>query len=141
MIMDMMFRALSFLQVHLLPQQTTSIAPPVPFPRHQPLPSNPYPQDLNSEAHAAYNECLKCQDEAGNGAELLIYARCLGFLIIEAPDDAARDYISHEIMRCEGNSDRMNALAQFYITHLFRLCGSLLIILDSHHPSHFISSP
>jgi len=57
----------------------------------------------------------------------LIYARCLGFLIIEAPDDAARDYISHEIMRCEGNGDQMDALAQFYITHLFRL--SLLIIL------------
>jgi len=125
-IMDMIFRALPFLQGHLLPQQTTSIAP---FPQHQPLPSNPYPQDSNSEAHAAYDECLKCQDEAGNDAKLLIYARCLGFLIIEAPDDVARDYISHEIMRCEGNGDQMNALAQFYITHLFRLCGSLLIIL------------
>jgi hypothetical protein len=30
-----------------------------------------------------------------------MYARCLGFLIIEAPDDAARDYISHETVESQ----------------------------------------
>jgi len=59
-----------------------------------------------------------------------MYARCLGFLIIEAPDDDARDYISHEIMQCEGNGDRMNELAQLYINHLFRLCESLFLIFS-----------
>jgi len=68
-----------------------------------------------------------------------MYARCLGFLIIEAPDDDARDYISHEIMQCEGNGDRMNELAQLYINHLFRLCESLFLIFS--HRSHFLPSP
>jgi hypothetical protein len=30
-----------------------------------------------------------------------MYARCLGFLIIEAPDNAARDYISHETVESQ----------------------------------------
>jgi len=68
-----------------------------------PLPPNPYPQDLNPEA---YDHCLQTQVEAGDDAELLMYARCLGFLIIEAPNIAARDFISHEINECQGDRSR-----------------------------------
>jgi hypothetical protein len=55
---------------------------------------NPSSQDLNPEAHAAYNQCLKNQVEGGDDAMLLTCARCLGFLIIKAPGDEARNYIS-----------------------------------------------
>ena len=112
---------------------------PAPFPQVQPLPPNPYPQALNPEAHAAYDQCLQNQVDAGDDVKLLMYARCLGFLIIEAPSDEARDYLSSEITQCGGDVNKMNNLAKFYIENLFRLCE--LTTLDFSHRPHFFSSP
>jgi hypothetical protein len=57
-----------------------------------------------------------------------MYARCLGYLVIEADNDA-RSHLSHEILGCAGDRDRINSLAEFYINHLFRLCESFLEFL------------
>ena len=111
---------------------------PAPFPECQPLPPNPHPYVLNPDAHAAYAECLQSQVDAGDNPMLLMYARCLGFLIVEAPSEEARDYISREIRGCHSDANEINKLAKFYIENLFRLCESFLIF--SHRP-HFLSSP
>jgi len=74
-------------------------------PRRQPLPGNPYSQTLNSAAHSAYDQCLQREHEAINDVQLL-YTRCLVYLITEAPDDDARDYISIEILACMATAIR-----------------------------------
>ncbi|KZP12565.1 hypothetical protein FIBSPDRAFT_754773, partial [Athelia psychrophila] len=50
----------------------------------------------------------------------LIYARLLGYLMLESPSDESRDYITYEIIRCDGDNDRMNRLAKLYQDHLLR---------------------
>ena len=92
------------------------------FPERRPLPVNYYPQDSNSAIHDAYDHCLRREHGAGNDSQLLMYARCLGYLITEAPDDDAREYIASEILTCMGDGEKMNELARFYMNHLFRLC-------------------
>jgi len=92
------------------------------FPQNRQLPINHYPQDSNTTVHDAYDHCLQCEHEAGNDVQLLMYARCLGYLITEAPNDSARDYIAREILTCVGDGEKLNELARFYINHLFRLC-------------------
>jgi len=85
--MNMIFRVLvpaPFLQGRSLAQQTTSIA-----------------HFLKPDTHAAYDQCLQNQVEVGDNATLLMYAHCLGFLIIEAPDDAARYLISNKIVKVD----------------------------------------
>ena len=48
----------------LLIQET--IPPPAEFPQCQPLPPNPYPPVLNPQVHAAYDQCLQHQVDAGD---------------------------------------------------------------------------
>jgi hypothetical protein len=98
-----------------------TVTPPMmaSFPEHRQLPVNHYPQH---SVHDAYDLCLQHEHEAGNDVQLLMYARCLGYLITEAPTDGARDYIATEILTCMGDGEKMNELARFHINHLFRLC-------------------
>jgi len=56
-----------------------------------------------------------------------MFARCLGYLVLEAPTSACRDMISDEILECKGNRDDMEALARLYINHLLRLCESIVL--------------
>ena len=78
---------------------------------------SPSKQDQTCLHDEAHDQCLQNQIEAGVDATLLSKACCLGFLIIKAPDAAARDYISHEIMECQGDGKRMNALALHQSSH------------------------
>ncbi|CAA7265206.1 unnamed protein product [Cyclocybe aegerita] len=87
----------------------------------QPLPPNPYIDVVQSALYNAYDQCLQAEWAAGSDLKLLMYARCLGYLIHEAPDDEARCHVSEEILLCERDPESMNLLAQFYIDHLFRL--------------------
>ncbi|KZP12564.1 hypothetical protein FIBSPDRAFT_921823 [Athelia psychrophila] len=50
-----------------------------------------------------------------------MYARLLGYLVLESPGDEGRDYITDEIIRCDSDNDRMNCLAKLYQDHLLRL--------------------
>ncbi|KAJ3515226.1 hypothetical protein NLJ89_g1890 [Agrocybe chaxingu] len=87
----------------------------------QPLLPNPYIDVVQSAFYSAYDQCLQAEQAAGSDSKLLVYARCLGYLIREAPNDEARRRVSEEILLCEGAPEPMNLLAQFYIDHLFRL--------------------
>ena len=56
-----------------------------PFPQGQPLLPNPYHQLDQVNYHEAYNYCLQSEAEAGAGVTRLMFARCPGYLILEAP--------------------------------------------------------
>ena len=101
----------------------------LPFPEEQPLPENPYDQN-DSRIYEAYEQCLLSEAEANaeNDQMALMYARCLGYLISEAPDDNSRNVVANEILGCEADSVRMDALAKLYIYHVVRLCESPLMI-------------
>jgi len=98
-----------------------------PFPQWRPLLPNPYHQLDQVNYHEAYNHCLQSEAEAGATVTRLMFARCLGYLILEAPTSAGRDMILDEILDCKGNRDDMEALAQLYIHHLLRLCESIAL--------------
>ena len=55
-----------------------------------------------------------------------IWARLLGFLILEAPTVNSRFHIAQEILQCNSDGEQMDLLAQFYMDHLLRLCEHLL---------------
>jgi len=103
-----------------------------PFPQQQPLLPNPYHQLDQVNYHEAYNHCLQSKAEAGTTVTRLMFARCIGYLILEAPTSAGRDIISDEILECKGNRDDMEALAQLYIHHLLCLCELKVIYYKSH---------
>jgi hypothetical protein len=94
------------------------------FPRKQPLPPNPYDQLTDMPSFNSYRQCLLHEMEASatNNELRLIYARCLGYLISEAPTANARDVIGHEITECKADPEKMDKLADLYINHLLRLC-------------------
>ena len=108
-----------------------------PFPQRQPLLPNPYHQLDQVNYHEAYKHCLQCEAEAGTTVTRLMFARCLGYLILEAPTSAGRDMISDEILECKCNRDDMETLAQLYIHHLLRLCE--LTVLYSFEYSFLVS--
>ena len=99
----------------------------LPFPEEQPLPANSYDQN-DSRIYEAYEQCLLSEAEANaeNDQMGLMYARCLGYLISEAPDDNSRNVIANEILGCEAVG--MDGLAKLYIDHVVRLCESSLMV-------------
>jgi hypothetical protein len=96
----------------------------VPFPRKQPLPPNPYDQLTDMPSFDSYRQCLLHEMEAiaTNNKLRLIYARCLGYLISEAPTTSCRNVIVHEITECKADPNELDELADLYINHLLRLC-------------------
>ncbi|CAA7263957.1 unnamed protein product [Cyclocybe aegerita] len=97
------------------------IVPPLNLPCKQPLPRNHYRPVNERLIHEAYDQCLQNELEAGNNERFLMWARCLGHLIREAPDTAARTGVAEEINRCNGSRAQMDLLAEFYVNHLIRL--------------------
>lgn len=91
------------------------------------LPPNPYNQVDNASCYDAYNECLRSENEAGADEKCLMYAPCLGYLILEAPNPNAQVIIAAEILQCMADHDLMARLAEFYINHLFCLCEFAII--------------
>lgn len=76
-----------------------------------------------TQIYEAYEQCLFHEAEANaeNERERLMNARCLGYLILEAPGDDSRNVIVNESLGCEADSARMDALAKLYIDHVVRL--------------------
>jgi len=103
-------------------------APP-PFAKLVPLPPNPFDQANNATSYEAYLWCRQSEIEAGTDAKLLMYARCLGYLLLEAPSPEARGIFSDEIIECIVQGADVNLLAEFYIKHLFRLCAFFSLAL------------
>jgi hypothetical protein len=97
---------------------------PPPFPRNQPLPPNPFHSENDVALHDAYQCCFDNEMEL-TGAALagppLIYARCLGYLLLELPDEGRR-VVAHEILECRLQNSDVNMLGKLYVDHLIRLC-------------------
>lgn len=109
------------------------------FQADAPLPQNPFDEMDDALFHDAYYQCLQSEAEAGTDKMGLVYARCLGYLILEAPDANGRRIIAREITECMANRELMVKLARFYINHLFRLCEFLVNICDD--LAHCLASP
>jgi hypothetical protein len=99
----------------------------------QPLPC-PSPYDTNEPNiayfHAAYESCLDLERRHGQvkqyGAlQVLVSARFLGYMLLEAPTNAGRKDFASEILRCIGDDD-LQKLAESYKDHLLRVCMSKL---------------
>lgn len=94
-----------------------------------PLPSNPYNTCQQGTLHAAYKRCVSLQNshsevvQAGR-LSVLICARLLGYMILEAPTDEGRAEFVSEIVRCVNDED-LQKLAELYKNHLLRLCKLL----------------
>jgi len=89
------------------------------LPSNHPLGPNPYNPQTHPAWNSAYDQCFQLQT---SNPQLAMHARCLGYLIIEAIDDASRNYITEEILRCMTDDDKLRDLAKLYVEHLFRFC-------------------
>ena len=78
-----------------------------------------YPQILNLERseQAAYSH-----DPSADGGERLIYARILGYLILEGPSDQASTVVAHEVNACNGDEEEMLAIGQHYSDNYICAC-------------------
>ncbi|KAF8964874.1 hypothetical protein BDZ97DRAFT_1904240 [Flammula alnicola] len=91
----------------------------------QPLPPNPYNTGQQAVLHAAYKRCVILQNshlevvQCGR-LSVLICARLLGYMILEAPIDEGRTEFVSEIVRCVNDVD-LQKLAEVYKNHLLRL--------------------
>lgn len=95
-----------------------------------PLPKNPYSTPSEGRWHDAYDMCLKIEPALADPLEEdAVHARLLGYLILEAPTPAGRDYISEEILNCEGNTAKLSELVKFFVSSVMPVCE--LYILSS----------
>ena len=100
----------------------------------QPLPF-PNPYDANDEFntayfHAAYESCLDLERRHGQvkqcgNLQVLVCARFLGHMLLEAPTNAGRRDFASEILRCTGDDD-LQKLAGAYKDHFLRVCEFIL---------------
>jgi hypothetical protein len=89
----------------------------ISLPFNQPLSPNPYTAQAHPGWNSAYDQCLQLQI---SNPQLAMHARCLGFLIIEAIDDASRDYITEEILQCMADDNKL----QDYTSSTYSACVS-----------------
>ena len=52
----------------------------------------------------------------------LMYARILGYLILEGPSDDARVAVALEVSACNGEEEEMLAIGRLYFDHYIRAC-------------------
>jgi hypothetical protein len=109
-------------------------------PAKQPLPLNPFHPGNLPDLHHAYNQCLTSESEAESEEEVM-YARCLGYLLIEVPTSRGKHMIAEDITLCNGDAKGMGRLAKLYINHIIRLCKSAFTKLDPHRNLDVCVSP
>jgi hypothetical protein len=103
----------------------------------QPLPLNPYNHITEAPLHDAFGQCILMQADAGNDGNALMLARCLGFLMLELPQNA-KEIVANEIVLCYADFEKMADLAHIYINHLLRLCESYFAFNHQHANSSLI---
>jgi hypothetical protein len=77
-----------------------------------------YPQILTLES----NEQNAHSRHATDRCRRLMYARILGYLILQGPSDAARVVVSLEVNACNGEEEKFLAIGRFYFDHYIRAC-------------------
>ncbi|CAA7265221.1 unnamed protein product [Cyclocybe aegerita] len=91
----------------------------------------PRPNQYNASSqfipHTAYNRCLDLEDQHKQVSQhvrldVLVCARFLGYMILEAPTDEGRMDVASEIVRCAKTGDiGLQDLAESYKNHFFRV--------------------
>ena len=96
-----------------------------------------YPQILNLERNeqAAYSS-----DPSADRSKRLIYARILGYLILEGPSDQARVTVALEVNACNGDEEKMLAIGHFYFDHYIRACKLRICLPRFRHSGKFFNS-
>ncbi|TEB29329.1 hypothetical protein FA13DRAFT_674769 [Coprinellus micaceus] len=102
--------------------------------RNKPLPPNPFHEVDEVAFHDAYHHCLLHEKDAQlskRGATTktkeeqytkeIVYGRCLGYLLTETSHTNGKRMVSDDIIKCDGQREKMNELAETYINHLIRL--------------------
>ena len=106
------------------------------------LPPNPYSPLTHPSWHAAYAYCIPLE-QTGTLSDTMfplvppvspqvdmlqtsgqVAGRTLGYALIHAPNDAARDCVAREINGCEDNAELLAGLAHVYIFGFIRICTS-----------------
>ena len=92
------------------------------------LPPNPYSPLTHPSWHAAYACCIRLE-EVSPQVDMLqtggqVAGRTLGFALIHAPNEVARDCVAREINGCEDNVELLVGLAHVYIFEFIRICTS-----------------
>ena len=95
-----------------------------------PLPLNSFDLTHQFASRCAYIKCLDLENRHATVAKsgnltVLICARFLGYMLVEAPSDAGRQNIASEIIRCPSD-EALQALAELYKNHFMRCCESKL---------------
>lgn len=90
------------------------------------LPRNPYDAHSNKMWHDAYAECLHIQPQYNDDImhKNLMYARVLGYLILEAPTHEGRNYICNEILSREGDELKLSDFADLFLLTAKPICES-----------------
>jgi hypothetical protein len=96
----------------------------------QPLPANPYNPNKEAPLHDAYSQCVMMETNTGD-EEVLMLARCLGYLMLELPGEA-NEVMANEVVACNDNFEEMATLSHLYIDHLIRLCESCFAFNHQH---------
>ena len=64
-----------------------------------------YPQILNLERNDSNEQATYGHDPSANRGKRLIYARILGYLVLEGPSDQARVAVALEVKACNGEEE------------------------------------
>jgi hypothetical protein len=95
------------------------------------LPSaNPYKETTQLVIRCAYNRCLDLEKRhvevpRHGRLDVLICARMLGYLLLEAPTEEGRmDFASEVVSCCNDGYKELQSLAELYKDHLLRVCKS-----------------
>ena len=90
-------------------------------PRLQNSPSilGAYPQILNLERN---EQAAKIRDPSADRKKRLMYARIVGYLILEGPSDQARVTVALEVNACNGDEEKMLGIGRLYFDHYIRAC-------------------
>ena len=94
------------------------------------LPRNPPPFPLDTIPCEAYNRCLDFESRASDSESMsqlspLVCARILGYMLIHAPLDTGRVWLSEEIIKCGGDAE-LKQLGEFYFDHFICVCEYLI---------------
>jgi hypothetical protein len=97
----------------------------MPYPLPRPNSYDTGPQLLFNRA---YDQCLDLESRQTQVLQsgklgVLVCARFLGYMILEAPTDDGRKEFTTEILRCRSDDD-LQKLADIYKDHFLRVCKS-----------------
>lgn len=107
------------------PQHTSEITMPIALPS-----ANPYMETTQFIIRCAYDRCLDLEKRHAEvpkhgRLDVLVCARMLGYVLLEAPTEEGRMEFASEVIRCSHDGDKeLQSLAELYKDHLLRVCKS-----------------